>query len=130
MKIGSSFDLIVHEKHLDTGVHEYLVWYDAQCTVIPQVPAPMVRIHVECEMPEFARRPYRDGDSQSMLDCALANIKQGVGFALKHREHGLELKIVAFKLHPVDFQPLPFMLHTYYYTRRKLELMDSRESKA
>ena len=125
MNIGTTFDLVVHEKHLDTGVHEYMVWYDAKCTVISQVPSPLVRIDVECEIPEFATLLHHNSDSQSMLQCALENIEKGVVAPLLDRTCGLQLRIVALTLHPVDFQPFPFMLHTYYYTRRQLELMDS-----
>lgn len=125
MDVGTTFDLVVHEKHLDTGTHEYMVWYDAKCTVISHASSPPVWIDVKCELPEFARLPHQNGDSQSMLECALENIEKGVVAALLHRDCGLQLNIVALTLHPVDFQPFPFMLHTYYYMRRQLELMDS-----
>jgi hypothetical protein len=142
MNIGDTLELSVHEKHLDTGVHEYLVWFDATCEVIPAG----VQIHVDCDLPAYAKEPYRagpssnpilpdiwrdlaiaqdhDGTSNSMLDHAVKNIRRGVEYALLHRRHGLRVRIHEFRLHPVDFQPSRFLLHTYYYTRKQLEVME------
>lgn len=145
MNIGDTFDLSIHEKHLDTGVHEYIVWFDATCEVIPESSPPCVEIVVDCDMPRFATEPHRkgpssnpiladvmpykqtddardDADPASMLDRALDGIRKGVEYALLHRRHGLRVRIREFKLHPIDFQPSRFFLHTYYYTRRQLEL--------
>jgi len=112
VKIGTTFDLIVHEKHLDTGGHEYMVWYVAACAVIPEVPSPMVGIHMACGVPDFAKPPHHNGSSQSMLDCAVENIENGVARSLLDCRHGLHVKIVEFALHPADSRPPLFMLRT------------------
>ena len=59
------FELSIHEKHLDAGVHEYMVWFDATCEVIPD--SSCVEIHVDCEMPKFATEPHRVGPSSNPI---------------------------------------------------------------
>ena len=127
MNIGDKFDLTVHEKHLDTGVHEYVVWFSAVCELIPLAEfQPWVQINVDCELPPFVHEPHHNSGSETMLNCALEQIREGACLALLHRRHGLRMGVLEFRLHPVDFQPYRFFHHTYYYVRKQLEAIDKK----
>jgi hypothetical protein len=65
-----------------------------------------------------------DCGSDPILNRALQAIEKGVLYALQHRRHGLCVRIHTFRVHEVDFRPSMYFLHTYYYTRRQLELGD------
>ncbi|ELP31409.1 hypothetical protein RBSWK_04661 [Rhodopirellula baltica SWK14] len=35
--------------------------------------------------------------------------------------------ITELRLHPIDYQPTFLTLHTYYYARRQLEMLDEQD---
>jgi len=127
VNIGDVFHLAVHEKHLDTGVHEYMVWFSADCEVIPLPEiVPWVQVSVECDLPPFVHEPHHSTRGHTMLNSALEQIREGATLALLHRRHGLRMGIRELKIHPVDFNPYRFFHHTYYYVRKQLEALDEK----
>ncbi|MEM8671497.1 MAG: hypothetical protein AAGG48_28515 [Planctomycetota bacterium] len=61
-----------------------------------------------------------------MLESALEQIRMGAKCALAWRQHGLEVAISDIHFHPEHFQPLRFMLNTYYSIRGSLEAADQK----
>ena len=127
MTLGDSFHLAVHEKHLDTGVHEYMVWFSGDCEVIPLPESlPWVQISIACVLPPHVHEPQHNSHGETMLNSALEQIREGASLALLHRRHGLRIDIHEMKIHPVDFNPYRFFHHTYYYVRKQLEALDGQ----
>ncbi|MBW3599376.1 MAG: hypothetical protein KY475_19165 [Planctomycetes bacterium] len=115
MNPGQVFKLIVHEKHLATGVHEYMVWFDATC--IATADAGQVEVYVACRLPDYYYQPHVNSGEKAMLDCAVDQIRRGAVSALQASSFGLAMIMTEFRMHPVDFQPHRFREHT----RRCLE---------
>lgn len=109
MNIGTTFDLVVHEKHLDTGVHEYMVWYTAMVSLIPDNTS-SVTLVLGCHVPD----DYYDSPvhHENLMELALDAINRGAHDALSEYGLGAEFRFSEFMLHVVDFQPRRFYEHT------------------
>ena len=88
---------------------------------------PRVDITIDCVLPDFLHEPHFHGETKTYLASAIEHIGRGMGYALLHRRHGLRVVISELRLHPIDYQPNFLMLHTYYYTRRQLEIVDAQD---
>ncbi len=115
---AASWELVVHEKHLNQGVHEYMVWYTATCVATSD--AGTVRIVVDCALPAYCFEPHPNSEGASLVECALEHIRRGATAAIERASFGLELLITELRIHPVDFQPKRFDEHTRNALTRQL----------
>lgn len=88
---------------------------------------PLIDITLDCDVPSFLQEPHYHDETKTYLASAIEHIERGMGYALLHRRHGLRVVISDLRLHPIDYQPKFLMLHTYYYTRRQLEILDAQD---
>ena len=121
-----TFHLHIDENHLDKGMHEYMACFTADCALTIG-DGPRIHITLGCDVPDYLQEPHHHDQTKSYLASAIEHIRQGMGYALLHRRHGLRVVITELRLHSVDYQPTFLMLHTYYYTRRQLEMFDDQD---
>ncbi|WP_037248014.1 hypothetical protein [Rhodopirellula baltica] len=88
---------------------------------------PRIDITIGCDVPNFLNEPHHHDETKSYLASAIEHIERGLGYALLHRRHGLRVVITELRLHPIDYQPTFLTLHTYYYARRQLEMLDEQD---
>ncbi|TWU43609.1 hypothetical protein Poly51_62640 [Rubripirellula tenax] len=100
--------------------------FTADCTVTNDG-GPIIDLTVDCEISSFLNEPHYHDETKSYLASALEHIERGLGYALLHRRHGLRAVLTDLRLHPIDYQPLYLTLHTYYYARRQLEMLDDKD---